>query len=529
MGKKKSVVLMVLITIVLVALTLFTACPTFWFPWNDGLKGWNAVTAEFIDFGSDYEGGYYAYYYPEGVVSEAQYKNDLEAKEKALEAAKAEADGKETEAVKKAQEALEEQKNGFIRHGGLYLDKSAEFITDGNSISSEFAAEMVKLREVISERFSQKGYSNYSVSVVDNYAFRVDIPSSASNYDEKAGMVNYATTMQMFAQTGELTLKLDGVVVDEFDDEDVSAKEFFRGFSLASQFAYRYIRVELTSAGADMINRLDEAGSIPSQTTATSSQDGTKGLWLYMGESPVMPIYSENLASNTVLKCAYNEAEYADFLQSNVIVLNSALKHGGFSFSFADVSSEIRAKSHPYGEHAATAMLILLGALTVAAIVVALVVCKKYGVVFAYMACTYLSITGLALAFIAPGIFEFTLGTALVYVLGLAVMLLFHLKNYAAIKNEAALGKTVQSAVSLSYKKTLWTTVDVYAVLALGALALVIGIAGVAALAWQTLICLVAGALCNLLWGRVLNHLLLSASKDKYKYFGLVREDDDDE
>ena len=43
------------------------------------------------------------------------------------------------------------------------------------------------------------------------------------------------------------------------------------------------------------------------------------------------------------------------------------------------------------------------------------------------------------------------------------------------------------------------------------------------------LICTVAGALCNLLWGRVINYLNLSASKDKYKYFGLVREDDDDE
>ena len=39
----------------------------------------------------------------------------------------------------------------------------------------------------------------------------------------------------------------------------------------------------------------------------------------------------------------------------------------------------------------------------------------------------------------------------------------------------------------------------------------------------------VAGAFNSLLWGRVINHLNLSASKDKYKYFGMVREDDDDE
>lgn len=531
MGKKKSVVLTVLITVVLVVLTLFTTLPKFWFPWNDGLKGWNAVSTEFIDFGSDYEGGYYAYYYPNGVISEAQYKNDLEAAEKALEAAETAANGKETEAVKKARKALEELQNDFIPHGGLYLDKSADFITEGDEVSEEFVEEMERLYTVISERFSQKGYTGYSVSVVDDYAFRVEVPSSASNYDEnKSGKVNPKQTLQMFALTGELTLKLDGVEVEELAvaGDKGEASNFIKSFEVSSQFAYRYIRINLTSEGAELIKNLKDAGSILSQTSS-SSQDTSKGLWLYVGDTAMLPIYSENIASSNVLKCAYNEAEYYDLLQSNVILLNSALNHGGFSFSFRDVSSEIRAKSHPYGENAVAATLITLASLTVVAIVVAIVLCKKYGVVFAYMACTYLSLTGLSMAFIAPGIFEFTLGTALVYVLGLVLMLLMHIKNYAAIKNSVALGKTVNSSVTVGYKSTLLLTVDVYAALALGALAMLIGIAGVSTLCWQALICLAAGALCNLLWGRVINHLLLSASKDKYGYFGLVREDDDDE
>ncbi len=531
MGKKKSVVLTVLITVVLVVLTLFTTLPKFWFPWNDGLKGWNAVSTEFIDFGSDYEGGYYAYYYPNGVISEAQYKNDLEAAEKALEAAKKEAAGVETEAVKEAEKALEEQQTGFIKHGSLYLDKSADFITEGDSISEEFVQEMAKLYDVISERFSKKGYNEYSVSVVDGCAFRVEVPSQASNYDEKtSGKVNPKQALQMFALTGELTLKLNGTEVEELavEGDEGKASNFIKSFAVNSQFAYRYIRVSLTSKGAELIENLKSAGSILSQTDS-SAQDTSKGLWLYVGDTAMLPIFSENIASSNVLKCAYNEAEYYDLLQSNVILLNSALEHGGFSFSFRDVASEIRTQSHPYGENAVAAMLITLAALTVVAIVVAIVLCKKYGVVFAYMACTYLCLTGLSMAFIAPGIFEFTLGTALVYVLGLVLMLVMHIKNYAEIKNAVALGKTVNSSVTVGYKSTLLLTVDVYAVLALGALAMLIGLAGVSVLCWQTLICLAAGALCNLLWGRVINHLLLSASKDKYKYFGLVREDDDDE
>ena len=59
--------------------------------------------------------------------------------------------------------------------------------------------------------------------------------------------------------------------------------------------------------------------------------------------------------------------------------------------------------------------------------------------------------------------------------------------------------------------------------------ALLIGAAGVYTLALQALICVVTAAFCNLLWGRAINFVFLSASKNKYKYFRFVREDDDDE
>lgn len=48
-------------------------------------------------------------------------------------------------------------------------------------------------------------------------------------------------------------------------------------------------------------------------------------------------------------------------------------------------------------------------------------------------------------------------------------------------------------------------------------------------MALQALICIATGAFCNLLWTRFINCMLLSASKNKYKYFRFVREEDDDE
>ena len=73
------------------------------------------------------------------------------------------------------------------------------------------------------------------------------------------------------------------------------------------------------------------------------------------------------------------------------------------------------------------------------------------------------------------------------------------------------------------------TALQLAAQTVLGAAAMVLAVSGLHTFALQALICLVAGAFCNLLWTRAINVMLLSASKDKYKYFHFVREDDDDE
>ena len=115
------------------------------------------------------------------------------------------------------------------------------------------------------------------------------------------------------------------------------------------------------------------------------------------------------------------------------------------------------------------------------------------------------------------------------FIIGLALTNVLNAYVYNAIKKEAALGKTVAASVRNGYNKTSLAIADIYAVLILGALALLISTATVTTVALQAIICLVAGAFCNLAWGRMLNVLFLSASGDEYKYFRLVREDDDDE
>jgi len=152
-----------------------------------------------------------------------------------------------------------------------------------------------------------------------------------------------------------------------------------------------------------------------------------------------------------------------------------------------------------------------------------------FGVSCAYSTVSYLIIVAICYAFISGGVFEIGLGSILVFLMGLVLVNVLNTYVYGAIKNEFALGKTVESSVKGGYKKTLMTIVDVYAVAALGAVALLIGISGLYTFALQALICIVTAAFCNLLWTRVINVMLLSASKNKYNYFRFVREEDDDD
>jgi preprotein translocase subunit SecD len=100
---------------------------------------------------------------------------------------------------------------------------------------------------------------------------------------------------------------------------------------------------------------------------------------------------------------------------------------------------------------------------------------------------------------------------------------------YNAVKKEFYLGKTVESSVKGGYKHTIWNVVDVYAVALLASLALLICVAGMYTLALQAIICVCTAAFCNLLWTRVINVMLLSASKDKYNYFRFARNEEDDD
>ncbi len=520
MGKKKSTVLMVLLTIVIVVLCAITIFPSFAIPGT--VKIWNPAVMQY-DLGADLGGGYYAYYYPTGVISETEYKDLV-------------ADLGED----KAQEL-------YQSHKGLYLNKDSSYgIIDSGKTSEggvadyvvdDFETEFNNAVKEITARYAKKGYSDYRVAVVDDFAVRVQIPASEAT-DNMTAFDSACATFGLFAETGAMTITLTDDKITQLGDYELN--EIINEFSVYTAQDTAFVRVTFSSVGKEVLDdfadAVTQAEMEASANTSSSSSVEEATLKFMLGDDAVIELDADSLEQGVIttqyeIRYPIRPISEVGYVETLVILLNSALENAdGFDITFEELpTSQVRTYGSVFGQYTQLLLYIAAFAVVVGLIAFSVVKMGSFGVVGGYATASYLVITGLCFAFITGGVYEITLGTALVFALGLVLMNALHAHTYKAIKTEFANGKTIDSSVKGGYTKTLWTTVDIYAVLLLGSLALLIGAAGLQTLATQAIICIVTGAFCNLLWTRVINYMLLSASKNKYKYFREVREDNDDE
>ena len=502
MGKKKSVVLITLLTIVIVVLCAITAFPAFTLPFTNGTKIWNPAVMQFdlgMDLGGEYldshvGGGYYAYYYPEGVKPASEYVADH---------------GEDYE---------------YAQHGGLYVSKDPAkgiYLEDGE-LSADFKDEFNAAANAIASRYAAKGYEDYRVAIVDDYAIRVEVPASQISEGYTDAKTNATNAISTFAATGELTLRQDGAVISELTstEDPHTINDVIKSIKVKSEYEIIYLEFKFTSFGKTILDKYATTAS------SDSSSSEAKGLTLAVGDQDTIEITSDMVDGKTVKFSLAKETDkhYAETL---CIMLNSALNDGGFEVNFN--ISDVRAFKPVYASNSLYFVFGALLAVIVILIVAAIVKMGGFGVVNAYSTLLYVTITALCYAFISGGVFPVTMGTVLVFVAGLVLVNAFSYIVYNAIKKEVELGKTVESSVKAGYKKTLMTAIDTHAVLLLGSLALLIGVGGLFTVAIQAIIAVLTSAALCLLLGRAFNFTFLSASKDKYKYFKFVREDDDDE
>ena len=213
---------MTLLTIVMVVLCAVVALPTFAIPGS--VQDWNPAALQY-DFGKDFGGSYYAYYYPEGVISEAEFKNNLKM-------------------------LPEEEQADYIAsyHNpegtNLYLDADEDKnIVIKGEVDADFEANVAKAADLMAKRIASFGYSDFRVSVVDKYSVKVELPKDA--YAPQA--------LSFMTLVGELTLQSGGSEISEMQKEGAKVSDFVRGFSVFTRYkvafrfeehAFRFYRID---------------------------------------------------------------------------------------------------------------------------------------------------------------------------------------------------------------------------------------------------------------------------------------------
>ena len=532
MGKKKSVVLIAVITIVIAVLCALVCVPSFTFPWNT-IKSWNPTFLQY-DFGAELDGGYYTYYYPQGVISDAQHDNELVGLEEAEKTAKQDlADGKisqvEYDEIKEELDDYVAKYTQVAGVNGLYFSTLEEdFVLQENedgtwSIREDFQSAFEKATELVKERFEKRNFEHHVVSVVNGYALRVELSKAEKSVASEKGQLNYVSqAMGLFGQVGKFTLQTDGADIDALNEEGVTIKDLIKSISTKTQYDYAYLEIKFTDAGKKAIKEF--------KSSEATSMDIAIG-----GTAIGLSISKDQLTDKLVAQIPLAEKSDIRYVKTVEVLLDTAMEYGEFTladgegtFAFAE-AGDIRSFDPVYNENVKYFVFCTLLAIMLGFMVFTCVKTGGFGIANIYTNLSYFVIVALCFAFITRGVLELTLGSILVFLFVLTIINVIHVWQYNAIKKEFANGKTVQSSVKNGYKKTLWATVDIYAVLALGGIALLLAVGGMYAFALQTLICVLAGAFCNLLWGRIVNFAFLSASKNKYKYFRFVREEDDDE
>ncbi len=507
MGKKKSVALMVVFTIVIVALCgllLFPSIPV-------GVQIWKPVVSQY-DFSTELDGGYYTYYYPEGVIPETEYEDDLKGYQELLDDAQQSGDA---DKIAKATKDLQNHVDGYEKHGGLYLstDEQYEIFANGK-VAEEYKADFKAAADEVADRYAARGYSEYRVAIVDDYAIRVEIPKT----EEYASNV-----FSMFMLTEELSITLGGETVEELTSGK-AISDLIEEFDVGNKNGVAFVKVKFTKDGEAMIEAAKENAKLTASDAETPSGFNIKiGDETLLQQDAYTDAFMDNNREARVLAADKADKKAVELYS---IILNSLL-HNEFNVAFT--AGEVRTFEPVYGDNTTTLLFIALGVIILAMLVLPIVKMGRFGVVSTYTNLSYLVIVGICYKYLLGRVFELTLGGILVFLVGLLLINALQVYIYAAIKKEFALGKTVESAVKTGYKKTIMAIVDIFAVLMLGALAFLIGVGGVYTLAIQSMIVIVTGAFCNLLLARVLNYVFLSASKNKFKYFRFVREEDDDD
>ena len=490
MGKVKSAIITALLVAAIIALALFA---TISFNVSNGVKRYNSFISS-IPLGSELTGDASVILYPEGVITEAEYERAVENDEK-----KEEYQGK--------YEHVEE---------GLYVDK--------DKLGEEFVASIKADAEIISDRLSQKGYTSYSVAVVDTYGIHITVPTGftytaykGTNKDARTEALSAIThAVSYLALEGGLDLR-DGTSYESSKslvrlDDDLRC--FIKNAKLFRSGGVYAVRINLTNEGLEEFNTL----------LGNASDNGVSTAYLYAGKTNLQLSFT----TSTVLeeKSLYFQAD-ENYSQDYAILLNSIVRGNMLENRYNENNTATLVATTPvYGENAALFLAILVLVVILVAAILPIIKYKRLGLVNTLMVCSYT--VAITTAILLTGV-QLTIGGVFTALLGLVLLCFSNFFTFEAVRRETSLGRTISASVKLGYKKSMFGVLDVHVILVIAAILMTL--IGVGELAACGLIFFIGSIASFVLYWftRFMWYVLSSPARNKFAFCGFVREVEEDE
>lgn len=547
MSKTKSVVITALLTIVIVALCLMCVVPQFGLPFrvNGAYQTYNSVTSV-INYGSDLGGGYSAVYYPEGVISAETYNAkverytvslrdelekggatvsedmDYEALKGVYESQKATGDIVEAgKIVAQADEYIESHKawdgEGFTSDEGkavLYLEKEEVcFEKDGSYVIGEdFVKDFDATVEAIAKRFDKKNFSFLSVSKVNGYAIRVNVPLTVSNAEELFTQMGY---------TGDFTLRgadSERPVLQGFGEHKIS--DYFKSAASRSSGAAGYVVLKLTTLGKDKVHDITAA------LTEGDSEDKT--LYFYVGDTQVIGLGLSDEAIDQRTLYISGESMTAESAENIGIVIDSCINDRVVNLTLS-VDGTVT-YSVGSGDGAIMAIYIVFGVALLALAIYSIVRYKGLGVVQIFSYLSFLICMLMYIAFL-PGMLLHVSGVFAV-ALTSVILVLSNFYIFENVRKEFNTGKTLEASVKAGYKKSLAAVLDTHILLfILGLILYFISVSEVVTFAYIFTLGILTSGILSLLVTRFYWYSMrgLLPRGQQHKFSGFVREVSDDD
>lgn len=484
MGKKKSAVFLVLITILIAVLCVAS---TVSFPIPNSVKEYHSFV-DVIKKDSAIGGGYTTVYYPEGVISAEEFENN------------AAAYGTDTQAEQKYRARYASHANGAI-----YLEKEIVLDEKEEAVSEAFKTSFANTVKALEERFEAKHLIGTRLEVSDDYTIRATLPAVT----ESPSLIFGA-----FAYAGEVSVAY-GTESDKIIENTASrsVNDYIKGAYSRYTQDTAYVVVDFTKEGRELIKNAT-AGAAENKST----------LYVLVGDNTVINLsVSQQIDQDSLFISGSYTKESAEAI---AIVIEKAL-HGTVSELDLTAGAVLTYQS-VFGENTALFLYISFGVLFLAMLVYFFVRYRGLGVAHLYGYLTYWLCMIMCLAFIP--FLHLSVGTVAAVLLTSVLLCVSNAVAFEYVKKEYALGKTMTSSVKTGYGKCIRHLIDLHVILAVVAfLTYAIALTELQTFAFVFGIGTVLSGVCTLVVTRFIWAITMTFAKHKDKFCNFKHEEEDDD